>query len=46
VQGAYAASACSPEAWEAFRAEWIDIPEAEYQRKVGDLRLRSSKSGA
>jgi glutaconate CoA-transferase subunit A len=34
VQGAYAASARSPEAWEAFRAEWIDIPEAEYQRKV------------
>ncbi len=34
VQRAYAASARSPEAWEAFRAEWIDIPEAEYQRKV------------
>jgi glutaconate CoA-transferase subunit A len=34
AQGAYAASARSPEAWEAFRAEWIDIPEAEYQRKV------------
>jgi glutaconate CoA-transferase subunit A len=34
VQGAYAASARSPEAWAAFRSEWIDIPEAEYQRKV------------
>jgi glutaconate CoA-transferase subunit A len=34
VQRAYAASARSPEAWAAFRAEWIDIPEAEYQRKV------------
>jgi glutaconate CoA-transferase, subunit A len=36
VQRAYAASARSPEAWAAFRAEWIDIPEAEYRRKVGD----------
>jgi len=34
VQQAYVASAKSPEAWEAFRAEWIDIPEDEYQRKV------------
>jgi glutaconate CoA-transferase subunit A len=34
VQRAYAASARSPEAWEAFRAEWIDIGEDEYQRKV------------
>jgi glutaconate CoA-transferase, subunit A len=34
VQRAYALSAASPEAWEAFRAEWIDIPEDEYQRKV------------
>jgi len=34
VQRAYVASAKSPEAWEAFRAEWIDIPEDEYQRKV------------
>jgi glutaconate CoA-transferase subunit A len=33
-QKAYASSAASPEAWEAFRAEWIDIPEADYQRKV------------
>ena len=33
-QKAYAASAASPEAWESFRAEWIDIPEADYQRKV------------
>jgi glutaconate CoA-transferase subunit A len=34
VQRAYVASAKSPEAWEAFRAEWIDIGEDEYQRKV------------
>lgn len=35
-QKAYATSASSPEAWETFRAEWIDIPEADYQRKVGE----------
>jgi glutaconate CoA-transferase subunit A len=34
LQRAYAASARSPEAWASFRAEWIDIPEDEYQRKV------------
>lgn len=34
VQRAYAASAASPEAWAAFRAEWIDIDEDEYRRKV------------
>jgi glutaconate CoA-transferase, subunit A len=34
VQKAYAASAKSPEAWAEFRAEWIDISEDEYQRKV------------
>ncbi|HEY6417264.1 MAG TPA: acyl CoA--acetate/3-ketoacid CoA transferase subunit alpha, partial [Acidimicrobiales bacterium] len=34
VQRAYAASARSSDAWAAFRAEWIDIPEAEYRRKV------------
>jgi glutaconate CoA-transferase, subunit A len=34
VQRAYAAAARSPEAWEAFRAEWVDIPEDEYRAKV------------
>ncbi|MGH9112614.1 MAG: CoA transferase subunit A [Acidimicrobiales bacterium] len=34
VQRAYVASARSPEAWAEFRAEWIDIPEADYQAKV------------
>jgi acyl CoA:acetate/3-ketoacid CoA transferase alpha subunit len=34
VQRAYALSARSPEAWASFRAEWIDLPEDEYQRKV------------
>jgi len=37
-QQAYAASAASPEAWASFRAEWIDIPESDYQRKAGALR--------
>jgi glutaconate CoA-transferase subunit A len=34
VQRAYVASARSTEAWAAFRAEWIDVSEDEYQRKV------------
>ena len=33
-QKAYAASAASPEAWDAFRAEWLDLSEADYQGKV------------
>jgi glutaconate CoA-transferase subunit A len=33
-QKGYAASAASPEAWDAWRAEWIDISEDDYQRKV------------
>ncbi len=37
-QKAYAASAKSPEAWAEFRAAWLDIPEAEYQRKVREER--------
>ncbi len=32
-QQQYAASAGSSEAWESFRAAWIDLPEADYQRK-------------
>ncbi len=34
-QKEYAASAKSPEAWAAFRAEWIDISEDDYQAKRG-----------
>lgn len=34
AQRTYAASAQSPEAWEAYRAAWIDIGEEAYQRKV------------
>jgi len=33
-QAAYAKSAASPEAWQAWRAEWVDIDEAEYQKRV------------
>jgi glutaconate CoA-transferase, subunit A len=33
-QRLYAASAGSPEAWESFRAAWIDLDEGDYQRKV------------
>jgi hypothetical protein len=30
------AAAKSPEAWAEFRAEWVDIPEDEYRRKVAE----------
>jgi glutaconate CoA-transferase subunit A len=43
VQRAYAASARSPEAWAEFRSAWIDIPEAEYQRKVRDAREATTR---
>jgi glutaconate CoA-transferase, subunit A len=36
-QQEYAASAASPEAWQQWRADWIDISEADYQRRVGAL---------
>jgi glutaconate CoA-transferase, subunit A len=36
VQRAYVAAAKSPEAWAEFRAEWVDIPEDEYRRKVAE----------
>jgi glutaconate CoA-transferase subunit A len=32
-QKEYAASAKSPGAWAEFRARWVDIPEADYQRR-------------
>ncbi len=31
-QRGYAASADSPEAWASFRARWVDVSEADYQR--------------
>jgi glutaconate CoA-transferase subunit A len=33
-QKEYAASARSPEAWEAFRSSWLDLSEADYQAKL------------
>jgi glutaconate CoA-transferase subunit A len=33
-QKAYAASAKSPEAWDEFRAAWLDLSEADYQAKL------------
>jgi glutaconate CoA-transferase subunit A len=33
-QREYAASAKSPEAWDAFRAKYVDVTEHEYQRAV------------
>jgi glutaconate CoA-transferase subunit A len=33
-QKAYATAAKSPESWATFKAEWLDIDEDEYQRKV------------
>jgi glutaconate CoA-transferase subunit A len=37
-QREYAASAASAEAWQQWRADWIDISEADYQRKIGAAR--------
>jgi glutaconate CoA-transferase subunit A len=33
-QNEYMASAKSPEAWDAFRAAWLDVDESEYQAKL------------
>ena len=33
-QRSYAASAASPEAWQAWRARWVDVAEDEYQRRL------------
>ena len=34
-QKEYASAAGSAEAWDAFRREWIDVPEDEYQARIG-----------
>jgi glutaconate CoA-transferase subunit A len=34
LQRDYAASAKDPEAWSAFRAAWVDVPEAEYRTRA------------
>jgi glutaconate CoA-transferase subunit A len=33
-QKEYVATAASPEAWQQWRTDWVDIDEADYQRKV------------
>ena len=42
LQSAYAKTAKDPEAWEAFKADYLDVSEAEYQKKV----RRSDADGA
>jgi glutaconate CoA-transferase subunit A len=37
-QREYAASAASPEAWEAFRARYLDMDEPHYQDSVASRR--------
>jgi glutaconate CoA-transferase subunit A len=37
-QAQYAAAARDPEAWAGFRTAWLDIPEADYQRKLREDR--------
>ena len=44
LQREYAASAKDDDAWKAFRAKWIDVPEPEY-RKLAASSLRSERSG-
>jgi glutaconate CoA-transferase subunit A len=34
IQREYAASAKDPDAWAAFRARWVDVPEADYRRRA------------
>ena len=33
-QREYTASAKDEESWQRFKAEWLDVPEAEYQDKI------------
>ena len=40
-QREYTASAKDEESWQRFKAEWLDIPEAEYQAKLQARRARS-----
>jgi glutaconate CoA-transferase subunit A len=35
VQREYAATAKDPDAWSAFRARYVDVPEADYRRVIG-----------
>ncbi|MBM3671985.1 MAG: CoA transferase subunit A [Actinobacteria bacterium] len=44
LQREYAATAKDEDAWNAFRAKWIDVPEADY-RRFAESSLRSERSG-
>ncbi len=35
VQREYAATAKDPDAWKAFRAKYVDLPESDYRRVIG-----------
>jgi glutaconate CoA-transferase subunit A len=37
-QKEYAASATSPEAWQQWRSDWVDISEADYQARLNSRR--------
>ena len=37
-QREYAATAADPQAWERFRARYLDVPEEDYQRAVRERR--------
>jgi glutaconate CoA-transferase subunit A len=37
-QREYAASAKDEESWRKFRADWLDVSESDYQRKVAARR--------
>ena len=39
-QREYAATAKSPEAWSSFREKYLDIPEADYQRRLSERDAR------
>ena len=45
IQREYAASAKDADAWSAFRAKWIDVPEPEY-RRLAQASFRSERIGA
>ena len=38
-QREYAATAKDPDAWQAFRSKYLDVPEADYQKLAGPTRV-------
>ncbi len=45
IQKEYAASAKEPDAWAAFRAKWVDVPESDY-RRLAEASLASAAAQA